>query len=145
MRLDNLTRQAVEHTLHCLLGCSIGEILGMVISTALGWSNFPSILISIILAFFFGYGLTFRSVYSKIKDTRQAVKSALATDTVSITSMEAVDNVFILLVPGAISATLSSRLFWISLAVSLVIAFVLTVPVNRFMISRGIGHSGHHL
>ena len=144
MKLDALTKQAVNHTLHCLLGCSIGEILGMVIATALAWSNAASIAISIILAFLFGYLLTFQSVYRKNKDTKTAVKTTLATDTVSITSMEAVDNVFILLVPGAISATLTDGLFWWSLLSSLLIAFVITVPVNRFMIGRGIGHSGHH-
>ena len=144
MQLDSLTRQAINHTLHCLLGCSIGEILGMVISTGLKWSNFPSILISIILAFVFGYGLTFRSVFKKVKDSKQAFRTALATDTASITSMEAVDNAFILLVPGAISATLSSGLFWWSLLVSLLVAFVITVPVNRLMIARGIGHGHHH-
>jgi uncharacterized membrane protein YbjE (DUF340 family) len=144
MKLDTLTKQAVNHTLHCLLGCSIGEILGMIISTALRWSNLASILISVLLAFFFGYLLTFQSVYRKSSNASQAGKITLATDTASITSMEIVDNAFILIVPGAISATLSTGLFWWSLAVSLLIAFIITVPVNRFMISRGIGHSGHH-
>jgi putative flippase GtrA len=143
MTLDSLTKQAVNHTLHCLLGCSIGEILGMVISTAAKWSNLASIFISIVLAFFFGYLLTFQSVYRREKQAKQAVKIALATDTVSITSMEAVDSIFILLVPGAISATLSSGLFWWSLLVSLLVAFFITVPVNRFVMARGIGHSGH--
>lgn len=143
MKLDNLTRQAITHTLHCLLGCSIGEILGMVISTALRWSNLASILISIVLAFVFGYGLTFRSIYKKQKDAAVAVKATLATDTASISSMEAVDNIFILLVPGAISANLSSGLFWWSLLISLVIAFVITVPVNRYVMSKGIGHHHH--
>jgi Zn-dependent protease len=142
--LDPLTKQAVNHTLHCLLGCSIGEILGMVISTAQNWSNAGSIAISIVLAFFFGYLLTFQSIYRAERNAPKAGKITLATDTVSIASMELVDNGFILIVPGAISATLSSGLFWWSLALSLAIAFVLTVPVNRFLISRGIGHGGHH-
>ena len=142
--LDSYTKQATTHTLHCLLGCSIGEISGMVISTGLKWSNTASIAISIILAFFFGYLLTFRSVFSKDNNFKKAVRVTLATDTVSITSMEAVDNVFILLVPGAINATLSTGLFWWSLLISLLVAFTLTVPVNRFLIARGIGHSGHH-
>ena len=141
--MDNLTRQAISHTLHCLLGCSIGEILGMVVSTALRWSNFASILLSIVLAFFFGYLLTFQSVYRKNKDSRQAVKTAVATDTTSILSMEAVDNVFILLVPGAINANVDTKLFWLSLLSSLVVAFVLTVPVNRFLIFRS-DHMHHH-
>ena len=141
---DSLTRQAINHTLHCLLGCSIGEILGMVISTHFRWSTTPSILISIILAFFFGYLLTFQSVYRKDRNAAKAGKVTLATDTVSITSMEAVDNVFILLVPGAINATLSSGLFWWSLLISLLVAFIFTVPVNRLLIARGIGHKHHH-
>lgn len=144
MELDALTKQAVNHTLHCLLGCSIGEILGMVMTTELGWSNIASILVSIILAFFFGYLLTFQSVYRREKDAWLATKTTLATDTVSILSMETVDNIFILAVPGAISASLSSALFWWSLLASLVIAFIVTVPVNRIMIAHGTGHSGHH-
>lgn len=129
--------------MHCLLGCSIGEILGMVLATAWGWSNFASILLSIILAFFFGYLLTFQSIYRKTKDAPSAVKNTVATDTTSIISMEAVDNIFILLVPGAINATLSSSLFWWSLLVSLVVAFIVTVPVNRYFIARS-GHMHHH-
>jgi len=144
MKLDALTKQAINHTLHCLLGCAIGEVLGMVIATALDWSDFASIALAVALAFFFGYLLTFQSVYRRNKDAKAAAKTALATDTVSITTMEIVDNAFILIVPGAMAATLSSGLFWWSLALALAIAFVLAVPVNRFMIARGIGHSGHH-
>lgn len=143
MQPDSLTRQAITHTLHCLLGCSIGEILGMVVSTSLGWSNFASIVLSIILAFCFGYLLTFQSVYRKNKNAGQAAKTTVATDTTSIISMEAMDNAFILLVPGAINASVDTRLFWFSLLSSLVVAFVLTVPVNRFMISRA-GGMHHH-
>ncbi len=143
MKIDYLTKQAVSHTLHCLLGCSIGEILGMVVSTGLKWSNFASIFISIVLAFFFGYSLTFQSVYRRNKDAKIAAKTAVATDTTSIISMEAVDNVFILLVPGAINANLDTKLFWWSLLVSLVVAFVITVPVNRFIIARS-GHMHQH-
>jgi len=142
--LDSLTKQAISHTLHCLLGCSIGEILGMVIGTSQNWSNTGSIAISVVLAFFFGYLLTFQSIYRAEKNAPKAGKITLATDTVSIASMEAVDNSFILIVPGAINATLSSGLFWWSLLVSLLVAFIITVPVNHFMIARGIGHSGHH-
>jgi putative flippase GtrA len=142
--MDNLTKQAINHTLHCLLGCSIGEVLGMVVATALKWSNFASIALAIVLAFFFGYLLTFQSVYRKNKNSRTAVKTAVAIDTTSIISMEAVDNVFILLVPSAINANVDTRLFWWSLLISLVVAFVITVPVNRFLISRS-GHMHHHL
>ncbi len=116
----------------------------MVIAAALDWSNVASIILSVTLAFLFGYLLTFRSVYRRYKDIRQATKTTLATDTASIATMEITDNLFILLVPGALSAGLSSGLFWWSLLASLAVAFVVTVPVNRIMISRGIGHSGHH-
>jgi hypothetical protein len=144
MKIDSLTKQAMKHTLHCLLGCSIGEILGMVISAWLAFSNQWSIVLSVVLAFFFGYLLTVRSLIKKNMRAKQAVKTALATDTISITSMEIVDNVFILLVPGAIAATLSSGLFWWSLLASLVIAFVITVPVNRLMIGRMSDANHHH-
>lgn len=116
----------------------------MVVATALKWSNFASIALAIVLAFFFGYLLTFQSVYRKNKNSRTAVKTAVAIDTTSIISMEAVDNVFILLVPSAINANVDTRLFWWSLLISLVVAFVITVPVNRFLISRS-GHMHHHL
>jgi uncharacterized membrane protein YgaE (UPF0421/DUF939 family) len=137
--MDKLTKQAIDHTLHCLLGCSIGEILGMVVSTAFGWSNYVNIFLSVALAFFFGYLLTFRSIYSKNHSTKNAIKTSAVTDTASITSMEIVDNLFILAVPGAINAQLVNSLFWASLAVSLAIAFIITVPVNRWFMA----HSGH--
>ncbi len=136
-------KQAIYHTLHCLFGCSIGEILGMVISTAFGWSNLTNIILAIFLAFFFGYLLTFQSLVRKGIESKKAIKTAAATDTSSIISMEAVDNLFILIVPGAINAGLSTGLFWWSLVVSLIVAFVITVPVNYLLITRGIGHSQH--
>jgi Zn-dependent protease len=142
--VDTLTRQAITHTRHCLTGCAIGEIMGMVIGEALSWKNIGQTILSIILAFFFGYLLTFRGARRQGMAPKPAFKTALATDTVSITSMEAVDNSFIWLVPGAINATLGQALFWWSLSASLAVAFVITVPVNRFMISRGIGHNHHH-
>ncbi len=144
MTLDPLTKSAVQHTLHCLLGCSIGEVLGMAASTHWRWSNFGNIWLSIVLAFFFGYLLTLWSLYRTKVGLQKAIRTAVATDTTSILSMEAIDNVFILLVPGAINATLSSVLFWWSLLASLGVAFILTVPVNRLMISRGIGHNHMH-
>ena len=141
--MTSLTRQAVNHTLHCLLGCSIGEILGMALATWWGWSNFASIVLAVALAFFFGYLLTFQSVYRKTRDAKVSAKTTVATDTSSIISMEAVDNLFILIVPGAINAELDSGLFWWSLLVSLAVAFVVTVPVNRYFIARS-GHMHHH-
>jgi hypothetical protein len=137
----SLTRSAIQATLHCLTGCAIGEVLGMVLATALGLANAPSIVLSVVLAFLFGYALTIRPVLQAGVGFRRAAGVALASDTVSITTMEIVDNAFILLVPGALAAGLTDGLFWWSLAVSLVIAFVLTVPVNRWLIARGRGHA----
>ena len=139
-----LTRLAVQATLHCLTGCAIGEILGMVVATALGLANAPSIALSIVLAFFFGYSLTLRPVLRAGIPFRRALGLAFASDTVSIATMELVDNAFILAVPGALAAGLSDSLFWWSLLVSLVVAFILTVPVNRWLISRGRGHAVIH-
>jgi len=135
---------AVQATLHCLTGCAIGEVLGMVIASALGWGNAPSIAISIVLAFLFGYALTMRSVLRAGVPFRRATGIAFASDTASIATMELVDNAFILLVPGAIAAGLGDALFWWSLAVSLAIAFVAAVPVNYWLISRGRGHARVH-
>jgi hypothetical protein len=140
----SLTRTAVQATLHCLTGCAIGEVLGMVISTALGLGSAVSIVISVALAFLFGYGLTLRPVLNAGIPFRRAAGLALASDTLSITTMEIVDNAFILLVPGAIAAGLSDSLFWWSLLVSLVIAFAAAVPVNRYLIARGKGHAVMH-
>jgi hypothetical protein len=139
-----LTRAAVSATLHCLTGCAIGEILGMVISTALGWHNVASIVLSIVLAFIFGYALTIRPVLASGVGFRRAIGVALAADTVSIAVMELVDNATIVVVPGALDAGVGDVLFWASLIGSLVIAFFVTVPVNRWMISRGKGHAVAH-
>ena len=143
-RMDSPTRSAVQATLHCLTGCAIGEILGMVLATALGFGNALSIAVSVALAFVFGYGLTLRPVIEAGVPPRRALRLAVASDTVSIATMELVDNAFILLVPGAIAAGLADGLFWWSLLLSLVIAFVLTVPVNRWLIVRGRGHAVMH-
>ena len=139
-----LWRSAVQATLHCLTGCAIGEILGMVLATALAWGNTASIVVSVVLAFVFGYALTFRPVLRAGVGIRRAAGVTLASDTVSIATMEIVDNAFILAVPGAIAAGLDAALFWWSLALSLVIAFILTVPVNRWLIARGRGHAVVH-
>lgn len=143
MNFDPLTKQAVEHTLHCLTGCAIGEVLGMVIGTALKWSDVASIILAIVLAFFFGYLLTIYSLSRKDIRGKKAIKTAIATDTTSITSMEIIDNLIIVLIPGALAAELNNGLFWGSLAVALAIAFVITVPVNRWFISRA-GDMHHH-
>ncbi len=139
-----LTRLAVSATLHCLTGCAIGEVLGMVIGTALGWSDAPTIVLAIALAFVFGYAFTITPVMRSGLALRAAIPVALAADTVSIAVMEIVDNAVMLLVPGAMEAGLASWLFWVSLAFALAVAFVVTVPVNRWLISRGKGHAVVH-
>jgi hypothetical protein len=141
---STLTRTAVQATLHCLTGCAIGEVLGMVIATALGLGDLPSIVLAIALAFVFGFALTVLSVRRAGVPVRRALSLAFASDTISIAVMELVDNAFILLVPGALAAGLGDGLFWWSLAASLAVAFVLTVPVNRALIARGRGHAVVH-
>jgi len=143
MRLDDLTRQAITHTRHCLTGCGIGEVLGMGLGSIFRWHNIIQTAVAIILAFFFGYLLTYRGARKTGLSNKRAMVTALQVDTVSITSMEIIDNTIEWIIPGAINAALSTLLFWWSLALSLVIAFILTVPVNRLMISRS-GHSHHH-
>ncbi|HEX8869549.1 MAG TPA: DUF4396 domain-containing protein [Lentzea sp.] len=140
----SLTRQAISATLHCLTGCAIGEVLGMVIGTALGWGNLATIVLSVVLAFVFGYSLTIRPVLRSGLAFKAALGVALAADTVSIAVMEVVDNAVMVLVPGAMDAGLGTWLFWVALASSLVIAFAVTVPVNRWMIGRGKGHAVVH-
>ena len=135
---------AAQATLHCLTGCAIGEVLGMVIGTALGLHNAATVVLSIALAFVFGYALTMRGVLRAGVGWRTALKVALAADTVSIAVMEVLDNTVVVAVPGAMDAGLTSLLFWGALAFSLVVAFVLTTPINRWMISRGRGHAVVH-
>lgn len=144
MRLDQATRTAITATLHCLTGCAIGEILGLALATGWGWSNGPSVALAVGLAFVFGYSFTLVPVLRTGVGVRRAVAIALAADTVSIVTMEVVDNAVVLAVPGAMDAALTDVLFWGSLAFSLVVAFVVTVPVNRWLIRRGKGHAVVH-
>ena len=145
-------RTAISATLHCLTGCAIGEVLGMVLATWWGWGDAASIALAVALAFFFGYLLTFVGVRRSGLGVRQAIRVALAADTLSILVMEVVDNAFLLAVPGAMESTLTSGLFWGALALALAVAFVVTVPVNKWLIDRGMGHAvvhemheaGHH-
>jgi hypothetical protein len=132
---ESLNRMAVRATLHCLTGCAIGEVLGMVIATALGWGNTASIAASVVLAFFFGYALTFGPILQAGVPARRAVGLTIGSDTISIATMEVVDNAFILVIPGAMAAGLPDGLFWWSLITSLVIALFVTVPVNRWLIA----------
>ncbi|WP_245788295.1 DUF4396 domain-containing protein [Amycolatopsis marina] len=135
---------AASATLHCLTGCAIGEVLGMVIGTWLGLHPVATIALAIALAFFFGYALSMRGVMRAGVGFRQALKVALAADTISITVMEIVDNGVMVVVPGAMSAGLASVLFWGALAFAFLVAFVVTVPVNKWLIGKGRGHAVAH-
>ncbi len=139
-----LTRLAVSATLHCLTGCAIGEVLGMVLGTWWGWRDTATVALAVALAFLFGYALTISPVLRSGVPLRQALPIAFAADTVSITVMEIIDNAVVLAVPGAMDAGLGSVLFWGSLAFALAVAFVVTVPVNRWLIARGKGHAVVH-
>ena len=140
----SLTRSAFSATAHCLTGCAIGEVLGLVIATAAGWSTVPSIAIAIVLAFIFGYALTLGPVLKAGVPLRRALRLAFLSDTASITVMEIVDNAFILTVPGAMAAGLTDAKFWWSLGVGLAIAFMFAWPLNRWLIARGRGHAVVH-
>ena len=142
--MAGLNRLAFSATLHCLTGCAIGEILGLVIATALGWGNAASIAIAVVLAFVFGYSFTLVPLARAGMALGTAVGLALASDTLSIAVMEAVDNAIILLWPGAMDAGLADLLFWVSLAIALAIAFMAAFPVNRALIARGRGHAVVH-
>jgi hypothetical protein len=140
----DLNRAAFSATTHCLTGCVIGEVVGMAIATALGWGDLASIALAVALAFVFGYALTLTPVLRAGLSLRQATGVALAADTVSIAIMEAVDNGFILLVPGAIEAGLGDAKFWWPLALGFAIAFGPAWVANRWLIARGRGHAVVH-
>ena len=142
-----MNRLALSATVHCLTGCAIGEVLGMVLTTWWGWGGAASIAVSIVLAFLFGYLLTSLPLLRSGMSVRRVAPLAFASDTASITTMEIVDNLFIVVVPGALAAGLGNALFWWSLAVGLLIAGAVAFPVNRWLIARGRGHAvmhGHH-
>ncbi|MGE5720107.1 MAG: DUF4396 domain-containing protein [Nocardioidaceae bacterium] len=141
---DSSWGTAVSATLHCLTGCAIGEVLGMVLGTWWGWGTWSTVALAVVLAFFFGYLLTVTSVLRAGLPFAAAVKIALAADTISITVMEIVDNAIMLVIPGAMDAGLDTLLFWGSLAFSLALAAVAAFPVNRWLIARGKGHAVVH-
>jgi hypothetical protein len=139
-----LDAMALSATLHCLTGCAIGEVLGMVIGTALGWSDWPTIALAVVLAFLFGYAFTSFPLLRAGLALATVVPIALASDTLSIATMEIVDNAIMLVIPGAFEAGLDNVLFWGSLAVALVIAGAAAYPVNRWLLMRGKGHTAVH-
>lgn len=140
----SLNRTAFWATLHCLSGCAVGEVLGMVLGTAFGLSNGGTIALAVLLAFLFGYAFTMTPLLRHGMPVRQAAKLALAADTVSIALMELVDNAVMLVIPGAMDASLASPLFWASLAGALAIAGAAAFPINRWLIARGSGHAVVH-
>ena len=140
----SLNRLALSATIHCLTGCGIGEVLGMVIGTALGWGTVATIALAVVLAFLFGYSLTLLPLLRSGLGLRGSVRIALAADTASITIMEIVDNAVILIIPGAMAAPLTSVLFWSAMAISLIVAGIAAFPVNRWLIARGRGHAVAH-
>ena len=140
----SLNRVAFSATAHCLTGCAIGEVLGMIIGTALGWGNVATIVLAIVLAFFFGYSLTMLPLLRSGLALGAVLPLAFASDTLSITVMEIVDNLILLVIPGAMEAGLATLLFWGSLAFALAVAFVAAFPVNRYLIARGKGHAVVH-
>jgi hypothetical protein len=135
---------ALSATLHCLTGCAIGEVLGLIIGTAAGFSDLGTIALAIALAFLFGYGLTSLPLLRAGMALAAVIPIALASDTLSIATMEVVDNALVLLIPGAMDAGVGDLLFWGSLSVALVIAGVVAFPVNRWLIARGKGHAAVH-
>ncbi len=143
-RGSSLNRLAFSATVHCLTGCAIGEVLGMVIGTALGWGDFATIALAVVLAFFFGYSLTMVPLLRSGLALATVLPLAFAADTLSITIMEIVDNLVMLVIPGAMESGLDSILFWGSLAFALAVAGVAAFPANRWLISRGRGHAVVH-
>ena len=141
---QSLNRLAFSATVHCLTGCAIGEVLGLVIGTALGWSNWPTIALAVALAFLFGYSFTMVPLLRADVALATALPLALASDTISIAVMELVDNAIILLIPGAMEAGLGDLRFWASLAFALLVAGLVAYPVNRWLIARGRGHAVVH-
>jgi hypothetical protein len=139
-----LDRLAISATLHCLTGCAIGEVLGMIVGTALGFSDWGTVALAVALAFFFGYALTSLPLLRAGIALSAVVSIALASDTLSIATMEIVDNVIMLVIPGAMEGGVDDLLFWGSLAFALAVAFVVAVPVNRWLLARGKGHAVVH-
>jgi hypothetical protein len=141
---QSLNRLAFSATVHCLTGCAIGEVLGMIIGTALGWSDLATIALAVALAFLFGYSFTSWPLLRSGMSLAAVAPIAFASDTISITIMEIVDNAIMLLIPGAMDASLGDIGFWAALAVALLIAGVAAYPANRWLLARGKGHAVVH-
>lgn len=136
-----MTKNAIHHTLHCLVGCGTGEILGMLIASFFGWHRFFRVALAIIFSFICGYSLTYHGVRKQIGSRSEAIKATLVTDTISITSMELVDSIIEYLVPNALIVTAASLRFWWGLVLALFVAFIITVPINRYMMTRDLSNS----
>jgi len=144
MDTSSVNKMAVQATLHCLTGCAIGEIAGLVLGTALGWSNITTVIVAIVMAFITGYALSTLPLVRGGLALKTALLTVLAADTVSILTMEIIDNAVQMSVPGAMNAGLGNPIFWLSLPLSLGIAFLAAVPVNRYLLQRGKGHALTH-
>ena len=142
---EPLNKVALSATIHCLTGCSIGEVLGMVIGSAFGLGQWPTVVLSVMLAFVFGYTLTIIPLLRARINLQKALKLAFASDTASIVVMEIVDNAIMVIIPGAMDAALLELKFWGSLALALLLAGVAAYPVVRWLIARGRGHAVVHL
>jgi Domain of unknown function (DUF4396) len=140
----SLNRLAVNATTHCLTGCAIGEVVGMAIATAFGWGNLASVIVAIVLAYLFGFALTAMPLVRAGLPAGAIVSITLASETVSITIMEAIDNLTVALIPNALDAGLDEALFYASIALGFAIAYPITFLANRFMIARGKGHALVH-
>lgn len=137
----NLNRMAASATLHCLTGCAIGEIAGLVIGTALGWSTMQTIILAVTLAFIFGFTLSTIPLRKAGLGFGAALSVVFAADTLSIVTMEIVDNAVMALIPGAMEAGLANPLFWVSMPIALAVAYVAAYPVNRYLLTKGRGHA----
>lgn len=144
MASSSSLKEAINATLHCLTGCAIGEVLGLIIGTSAGLSNALTVLLSVTLAFLFGYALTSLPLLKSGLALSAVLAIAFAADTFSIATMEVIDNLVMLIIPGAMNAGLVNPLFWISLPLSLAAAFLAAVPVNRYLMARGMGHACAH-
>ena len=140
----SLVSMAASATLHCLTGCAIGEILGLMIGTAAGLGNGQTIALSVALAFLFGYTFSSVPLLRSGLALGAALQLVLAADTVSILTMEVVDNLVMAVIPGAMNAGLVNAVFWVGMSISLVAAFAAAYPVNRHLLSRGRGHALTH-